>query len=81
MRPRVSLRSDTAVTTCGKHVLTCQLPFTVVPISNGKDRIKPDLMKKMVTIPFPTRLVQLILVGREAVVGIQTFDCSFSSGS
>ena len=46
-RLRVSLRSDTAEKTCGKHVLTYQLEFTVVPVSNGTAVIQPDFMKKL----------------------------------
>ena len=55
-RPHVSLRSDTAGKTCGKHVLTCQLAFTVAPVSNGTDLIQSDFMKKTATILFPALL-------------------------
>ena len=50
MRPRklrVSLCSNMAEKTCDKHVLTCQLAFTVAPVSNGTALIKADFMKKL----------------------------------
>ena len=79
-RPYGSLRSDMAEKTCHKHVLTYQLAFTVAPVSNGTDLIKPDFMKKTATILFLTLLFRWTLLGHWSVVNRQTFHCSFSSG-
>ena len=56
MTLRLPLCSDTTEKTCGKHVLTYQLVFTVAPVSNGTGLIKPDFMKKTATILFQTVL-------------------------